>query len=44
MNLEVSVNFLANKHSGFRYGHYQCSKSDLFLVRISTSVTKDPHS
>lgn len=35
---------LACKHCGLRCGALPMFKSDLFLVRISTSVTKNPHS
>ena len=35
---------LAGKHCGLRCGILPMFKSDLFLVRISTSVTKNPHS
>ena len=35
---------LAGKHCGLRCGTLPMFKSDLFLVRISMSVTKNPHS
>ena len=42
--LEDAVKILARKHCGLRCGALPMFKSDLFLVRISTSVTKNPHS